>query len=148
MFPTLNDHQISVSKIGSWVAVGTGVVSFVAPIARSAFLSMGAMGIDVAPFAGLTSVVVVYFLSLLQSRSWKAKFEEERNTAIELRLRNSELRNDKEDLRKDVAKLSDYVHHKDDEIARIGTEYRKLQETYESLIKKHNSVNNNLVEKD
>ena len=87
---------------------------------------MGVPGFDAAPFAGLASIVALVILNLLQSRSWKSKYEQERETSSALRLTNQDMRNDKEDLIK-------HIHWQKSEIARLTNTCHELTQKIQSI---------------
>ena len=102
------------ADLGTCVASLTGIASFLRLIVSERPL-FGAIGFDVAPYAGLSSIIALLVVNILQSQSWKGRYEREVEAANQLRRSIEDIRKDKSDLINHIqwqkSKIEELGHH-------------------------------------
>lgn len=81
----MNAHSYSVaSGAGLAVASTVGAFSYLKPLLLERPL-VGFFGFDLAPYTGLSSIIVLVALNLVNRNTWKSKYDQEVETSNRLR---------------------------------------------------------------
>lgn len=81
----MSDHSYNVASTAGFTAASAiGVFSYLRPLLLERPL-VSFLGFDLAPYTGLSSIIALVVLNLVNRNTWKSKYDQEVETSRQLR---------------------------------------------------------------